>query len=191
LHHLIYLIIFFASLITIVIVKKLSILFSDKYFSIVSLLTSHFKYLNMRGTFILFSTPIIVSLALSLWLFDNQELYLYIFAYGFLTTFLTLWPILINPQKELSPAIYKYRFKLYFLYIIYFLLYELVCEATQITCTGKLNLYYSNFLGTYTKLDPFMQNVISNIFSTLFWVIIAGAVVLFSKRAKKWLSVQV
>ncbi|MCB2339100.1 hypothetical protein [Clostridium estertheticum] len=154
------------SLITIYFISIIKVKFSSKYFSLRQIIVSENQDITLVGLILTFSPPLIISTFLSF--LTAQDKLQTCIAYGFLTSFLIVWPTLFNSRQLLDTRTYKKKNSLYFIYAIYVAIYMLVSYGGYIICStiSSNKVIYEitlpRFLQFYSSLNVLYQNLISN-----------------------------
>ena len=109
---------FFFAFITIITIIILRISFPEIYFSVGQLIVTSDKDITVSGLFVKFLPPLIYSFFLTFFV----ESFAYIALYGFLASFLVVWPVILTGNDLLSEDARKKKGTLYFIYFLYILL---------------------------------------------------------------------
>lgn len=182
---------FIFAILTIYAIKFIKNNFSFAYFSFTHIIDPEEKDLNLLGLITIFLPPFIGNIILAV-LFYRIE---YCIIYGFLTSFLVIWPVISKPHELLTERVYPKRKALYFIYFTYVFIYTLISIGSYnlIIYISKSqivsNIKIDNLLNSYNEFHPLYQSIISNLASQIIWVIaVAILVFLYAKARSKLLS---
>ncbi len=181
---------FFASLLTILISKKIHKIFKPYYFSVNQLVFDDNDSVTLMGIIIMFSPTYITSIFLS---YVFKDVYANYYAYfGLITGVLIVWPVFLYSLELLPYEAYKKRKTVYFLYILYIISMIIASFGGYVTFTTISNLITPNFnpiftsLILYNDLHPLLQDMISN----LIWVILGLISIKLYKVVRKYIYEQ-
>lgn len=167
------------SIITVLIIRILKKSYSHQYFSIYQLIFSDEDPFNFWGLMIILAPPFLGSIFLSL-LFRRLD---YVLLYGFLTSFFTIWPVIMYTRHLLPPGAYNKRKSIYFMYFLYTIIYIVLsfggfCLSNSIF---NINSSLSRIIILYDKCPNIIQGLIDN----SLWIIILTFCTYVYNKVKK------
>lgn len=169
-------VVFFTSIITVIITRNMKNRFSHLYFSINQILISNEDNLSLAETIFLFLPTFVGSFILSL--IFGQDSFAFVLLYGFFTPFLIIWPVLVYGKQLLPYEAYRKMNILYLLYGFYTISLIFISYGGFISSwslysflSGK-ELTFNHFLDFYANTNPFFQNMIWIAIASLFGFIV-------------------
>ena len=98
--------------------------------------------------------------------------------FGFFSSFLVIWPVILNGDELLSweaKKKIKVLYLIYFFYILSYISFSLLGFLIGKSLKGvRVTNIASSLIDAYTNWLPFVQNIVTNIISGIVVAIIAG-----------------
>jgi hypothetical protein len=167
------LVVFFLSFLTIITIRFIRKYFAKAYFSLGEIVVSERDVVTVGGLTTKFLPPFIYAFLLSI--VFRQDIVDFVILYGFLASFLVVWPGILCPAEILSKEAYKKRNSLYFIYFVYIVLYVMVSVLGYnfyLLISNTRSLTTFDFLRQHLDLNLLYQNVISGVISSLLTVLL-------------------
>jgi hypothetical protein len=178
----------FSAIITIIVTRKLLMLFPGQYFSIQDIVTTESNEINLVGFLLRFGTLFIISFVVDILYDGNLST---IIEYGIIVTFLLFWPFLLQTIIYSNKKAFWYEPKsrgYITKYIVVYCMYGFICVWI---CIATIPIYksikyqptylYDLFLSKYLTWDLFMQGLVTNFIAAS----IGGIFTLILTRAYK------
>ena len=149
--------------------------FPKCYFSLGQLVVTEQDDISISGLLTKFIPPILLSIIIGL-LFNESGLEITIL-FGFFSSFLVIWPVILSGDELLSwEAKRKIRvlYLIYFFYILSYISFSLLGFLIGKTIRGvQFGIFFSKLVQSYSNWTPFVQGLVSNTISGLIVTIIA------------------
>lgn len=149
--------------------------FPKSYFSLGQLVVTDQDDISISGLLTKFVPPILISIIIGL-LFNQNGLEITIL-FGFFSSFLVIWPVILSGDELLSweaKRKIKVLYLIYFFYILSYISFSLLGFLVGKTIKGvQFGVFFSKIVQAYSNWTPFVQGIVSNTISGLIVAIIA------------------
>lgn len=150
--------------------------FPKIYFSLGQLIVTDQEDISIAGLITKFFPPVVISIFIGL-LSNTNGMELTVL-FGFFSSFLVVWPVILTGDELLSWQAKKKINVLYLIYFFYILSYIFLSLLGLLIGKTLKGITVGNFIidliDAYSSWSPLMQSVISNIISGIIVTVIAG-----------------
>lgn len=159
-----------------IIIHLIKTKFPKYYFSLGQLVVTDQEDISFPGLLTKFCPPIFISIFIGFF-FNLQGMEITIL-FGFFSSFLVIWPVILNGDELLSweaKKKIKVLYLIYFFYILSYISFSLLGFLIGKSLKGvRVTNIASSLIDAYTNWLPFVQNIVTNIISGIVVAIIAG-----------------
>ena len=169
------------SILNIAIVVFIRKIFPASYFSLGQFVDSYKNDITYRGLIIRFLPPFILAIILSMLLniLKVTNIEEYIITFGFLSSFLIVWPVFLIPDQILSPEAYRKLRTLYFIYLMFIITHVIITDFGFFIYSTCLNIFSISFISKIF-IDNFdLKSIFNNLLSAGLYSIL-GLIFIFA-----------